>query len=62
MGINQENTENATEIDWWNSGSWQVYVSRIYSAENQKEYGQDSQVLSTRGYMIKANKEVEIKP
>lgn len=42
----------AREIDWWQSGSWDPFVKRIYSTENIETYGNNFHVDDTKGYMI----------
>ncbi len=46
--------ELATEIDHWRSGTWEVFVKRLYSAENIQEYGTNFTINNQTGYMIKA--------
>lgn len=54
--INQ-GAENATEITWWDSGSWQPFVKRIYSPDNIESYGINFPIDKTKGYMIKLNQD-----
>jgi hypothetical protein len=49
--------EVATEIDWWDSGSWALFVKRIYSPENIKSYGTNFSIQDNQGYMIKINQD-----
>jgi len=49
--------ERAVEIDWWRSGSWEVFVQRRYSVENAQEYGTNFTIEPTKGYMVKAMSE-----
>lgn len=55
-------SEKVNEIDWWQGGSWDVFVKRLYSSENIQEYGNNFPIMDSRGYMIKANQTVEWKP
>jgi hypothetical protein len=60
-GINQGLAEKAREIDWWNSGAWEVFVKRIYSESDIQEYGINFPVELNRGYMIRATEEVSLR-
>lgn len=52
--IDQINTSKpiAQEIDYWLSGSWDVFVKRTYSPENIKTYGNNFTIDPNKGYMI----------
>lgn len=52
--------ENATEIDWWRSGNWEVFVSRIFSADNTQVYGDNFTISPQAGYMIKAKDYINV--
>ena len=53
---NNKNTqERTTEIDRWLSGTWQVFVKRIFATDNIQEYGDNFPLSPSEGYMIKAN-------
>jgi hypothetical protein len=59
--INTGNVERATEIDRWISGNWDVFVKRIYSPTNIREYGHNFKLESNRGYMIKMLTETSLR-
>lgn len=52
--IDQINTNKPTaqEIDYWLSGSWDVFVKRVYSSENIKTYGNNFTIDPSKGYMV----------
>lgn len=52
--INQ-GAENATVIDWWWSGDWDLFIKRYYDSGQIEEYGNNFPILNTRGYMILLN-------
>ena len=52
--LNQNQAEVATEIDWWHSGAWEVFVQRLFSPQNIQEYGENFTLSPQTGYMIKA--------
>ena len=47
--------EVASEINWWDSGNWALFVKRIYSPDNTKSYGTNFSIQENKGYMIKLN-------
>lgn len=50
--INQ-GQEKATVIDWWTmAGNWELFVKRIYSAEDIQEYGENFDINKETGYMV----------
>lgn len=50
--INQ-GEEKATVIDWWTQASdWELYIKRMYSPDDIREYGTDFEIKNNRGYMI----------
>jgi hypothetical protein len=51
----------AREIDWWQSGSWDVFVKRIYAPDNVKVYGNNFAVDTTKGYMINVTEDTMMK-
>jgi len=55
--INKDDKENATEIDQWVSGNWDVFVKRIYSKREIETYGNNFNLSLTRGYMIRLKKD-----
>lgn len=54
--------ETVTEIDRWLSGNWQGFIKRWYSSANIQEYGENFQIESQVGYMIKSNVEMRLSP
>jgi hypothetical protein len=50
---NCEPKETADALTNWTAGTWQVYVSRIYSRENQQTYGDNFSLEPIRGYMVR---------
>lgn len=48
------------EIDWWNSGSWEVYVKQNSAITNQKEFGVNFPINSMQGYMVKVESPVTL--
>ncbi|MFC1653396.1 hypothetical protein ACFL1M_00940 [Patescibacteria group bacterium] len=56
--LNSNGNENANEIDWWRSGTWEPFVKRLYSQDNIKEYGTDFKIEEGIGYMVKTNQEI----
>jgi len=59
--INQ-GKENATVIDWWWSGDWDLFIKRYYDTGQIEEYGNDFPILNTRGYMILLNQPTTWRP
>ncbi|MBI2010321.1 MAG: hypothetical protein HYS86_04075 [Candidatus Chisholmbacteria bacterium] len=59
-GTSRHPVERVTEIDRWESGFWDPFVKRIYSAEDIQEYGTNFPIETNRGYLIKAEEEVEL--
>lgn len=61
-GINIEDgqmRERATVIDWWTTASnWELFIKRIYSAEDIEEYGENFAIKKDRGYMIFVNQAI----
>lgn len=51
----------AQEIDWWQSGSWDVFVKRIYGQDNIQTYGNNFQIETTKGYMINSTEEITVR-
>ena len=61
--INQDQElENATVIDWWWSGDWDLYIKRHYSDTDVREYGNNFDIKNTRGYMVLLNYPTEWRP
>lgn len=52
--------EAAPEIDRWLSGSWQVFVKRIYSQDNIRQYGDSFTIQPQDGYMIRSNDYIKL--
>lgn len=47
-----KNKTTAQEIDYWLSGSWDVFVKRTYSPENIQSYGNNFVIDPSKGYML----------
>mgnify|MGYP003992996347 FL=1 len=58
-GINQ-GVERATVIDWWTTaGNWELFIKRLYSADDVQEYGENFKIDRSKGYMIFVNESVD---
>jgi len=59
--INQ-GKENATVINWWWSGDWDLFIKRYYDTGQIEEYGNNFPILNTHGYMILLNQPTTWRP
>ena len=50
----------AREIDWWQSGSWDVFVKRIYAEDNIQIYGNNFTIDETKGYLIQVTQDSKV--